>query len=79
MLFDLSKDPGEVFNIAKQYPKKHKKLYDEMMHHFEAVGAKFPKVNPNYKDEEYKKDKKTKYRIKWGAFEGERPLEDDEM
>jgi arylsulfatase A len=79
MLFDLSRDPGEVSNIAKQYPETHRKLYDDMMRYFEQVGARFPKVNPDYDPEEYRKDRKTDYRIKWGPFEGKRPLDDDEL
>jgi len=78
MLFDLSKDPGEVSNIAKQHPEIQKKLYDEMMGYLKEVGARFPKVNPNYDPAKYRKDKKTEYRIKWGPFEGQRPLDEDE-
>lgn len=78
MLFDLSKDPGEVNNIAEQNPVLQQKLYGEMMEYFAEYGARLPKVNPNYDIEEYKKDSKTKMRIKWGPFEGKRPLDDDE-
>jgi arylsulfatase A-like enzyme len=79
MLFDLSRDIGEVTNIAKQNPEIHKKLYDEMMGYLKKVGARFPKVNPDYDLEEYIKDKKNEYRIKWGPFEGQRTLDDDEI
>ena len=79
MLFDISQDPGEVSNIAKQDPDTHKKLYDEMMSYFDEVGALFPKVNPNYNPEEYRKERKTRERLQWGPFEGDRPLEDDEI
>jgi arylsulfatase A-like enzyme len=78
MLFDLSTDYGEVRNIAKINPAVHKKLYDEMMDYYKLVGARFPKVNVNYDAEKYLKDKNTKYRLKWGAFEGERNMEEDE-
>jgi len=78
MLFDLSKDPGEVSNIAKQNPEIQKKLYSEMMGYLKEVGARFPKVNPNYNPEEYMKSKETANRIKWGPFEGTRALEEDE-
>lgn len=78
MLFDLSKDPGEVSNIAKQNPETYKRLFGEMMGYLKQVGARFPKPNPNYDPEAYIKDKKTATRIKWGPFEGQRPLEDDE-
>ncbi|MFC2115080.1 sulfatase-like hydrolase/transferase [Bacteroidota bacterium] len=79
MLFDISQDPGEVSNIAKQKPETHQKLYDEMMSYFDEVGALFPKVNPNYNPEEYRKERKTRERLQWGPFEGDRPLEDDEI
>ena len=79
MLFDLSKDIGEVSNIAKQNPETHKKLYDEMMRYFKEVHARFPKVNPDYDPEVYKSQKDYEERIMWGPFEGRRPLEDDEI
>jgi arylsulfatase A-like enzyme len=79
MLFDLAGDIGEVRNIAREDPETHRELYDEMMRYFEEVGAKFPKVNPDYDPGEYRKDRKTEYRIKWGPFEGERTLDDDEI
>ena len=50
-----------------------------MMGYFEEVGARFPKVNPNYDLEKYKEDKKTATRIEWGPFEGDRELEADEI
>jgi len=43
MLFDLAADQGEVKNIAKDRPKEHKKLYDEMMRYIDRVGARKPK------------------------------------
>ena len=79
ILVDLSEDLGEVSNIAEQYPETHKKLYNEMMRYLKEVGARFPKVNPDYDPEVYKMDKKTEYRIKWGPFEGQRALDDDEI
>ena len=79
LLFDLSDDIGEVKNIAKRHPEKHKKLYDEMMRYLEDVGARFPKVNPDYDPEIYRMDRKTKERIQWGPFEGRRTLDDDEI
>jgi arylsulfatase A-like enzyme len=79
MLFDRTNDFGEVNNIAKEDPKKHKELYDEMMRYFVEFDAKFPKVNPTYNAEKYEKDRMTKYRIKWGAFEGKRTLDEDEL
>jgi arylsulfatase A-like enzyme len=79
MLFDLSGDIGEVRNIAKQHPEKHKKLYGRMMRYLREVGARFPKANPDYDPEVYRLNRKTKERIQWGPFEGERTLDDDEM
>lgn len=79
MLFDLSQDIGEVHNIAKEYPEMHKELYDEMMGYLMGVGTRFPKENPQYDQEKYKEDSKTAGRLKWGAFEGDRPLEEDEI
>jgi hypothetical protein len=79
MLFDLSGDMGEVHNIAKQYPEKHKQLYDEMMRYLKVVGARFPKVNPDYDPEAYRMDRKTNERLQWGPFEGKRTLDDDEI
>jgi arylsulfatase A-like enzyme len=79
MLFDLSKDLGEVSNIAEQNPETHKELYKDMMTYLKKVGARFPKANPNYDPDVYRKDKKTEERIKWGPFEGQRPLEEDEI
>lgn len=79
MLFNISGDIGEVTNIAKQNPEKHKKLYGEMMSYLEQVGARFPKINPNYDPEGYKMDRSTKERLQWGPFERKRMLDDDEI
>lgn len=79
MLFDVSADIGEVTNIAKQHSKTHAKMYDEMMHYLEEVGARFPKVNPEYDPDVYRKNKDFKKRNMWGPFEGRRALEDDEI
>ena len=79
MLFDVSADIGEVTNIAKNQPRTHKKMYDEMMHYLEEVGARFPKVNPEYDPEVYRENRDFKRRNMWGPFEGRRALEDDEI
>ncbi|EMI40768.1 sulfatase [Rhodopirellula sp. SWK7] len=78
MLFDLSTDMGEVNNIAKQHPQRHKEMYIEMMDYFEAVGARIPKLNPDYDPSVYEADQEYAKRQMWGAFNGMRPLEDDE-
>jgi len=78
MLFDLAQSDGEVSNIAKQYPEEHKRLYTEMMQYFTEVGARIPKINPDYDPEIYKQDKRYGSRMEYGAFEGKRPLEGDE-
>ena len=79
MLFDLKADQGEVKNIAKERPKEHKKLYDEMMRYIDQVGARKPKKNPNYGEAVYKKAKEYSKRVMWGPFEGTRPTESDEQ
>ena len=79
MLFNLASDIGEANNIAKQHPETHKKLFGEMMRYFNEVGARLPKVNPNYDPEHYKSLKDYKERLMWGPFEGRRPLEEDEI
>ena len=79
MLFDVSADIGEVTNIAKNRPRTHKKMYDQMMHYLEEVGARFPKVNPEYDPEVYRENRDFKRRNMWGPFEGRRALEDDEI
>ena len=79
MLFDVSADMGEVKNIAKQHSKTHARMYDEMMHYLEEVGARFPKVNPEYNPDVDRENKDFKKRTMWGPFEGRRALEDDEI
>jgi hypothetical protein len=79
MLFDLSGDLGEVTNLAAEDPDTHGRLYGEMMGYLRGVGARFPKTNPDYDPEAYRADRKTEMRIRWGPFEGQRPLDDDEV
>jgi hypothetical protein len=78
MLFDLSVDPGEVYNIANSHPKKHQQLYDEMMGYFKKVGARIPKLNPDHDPDVYRQAKEYEERMMWSPFEGRRPLEEDE-
>lgn len=78
MLFDLSTDMGEVTNIAGQLPDRHKEMYREMMDYFESVDARIPKMNPDFDPSVYEANQDYAKRKKWGAFDGSRPLEDDE-
>jgi len=79
MLFDVSVDIGEVTNIARRQPQIHEDMYDGMMHYLEEVGARFPKVNPEYDPDVYREHKDFARRTIWGPFEGRRTLEDDEI
>ena len=79
MLFDLSVDIGEVTNIATHNPQTHQRLYNEMMRYLEQVGARFPKVNEDYDSEFYMEQKEFEERTRWGPFEGQRVLDDDEL
>jgi arylsulfatase A-like enzyme len=78
MLFDLSRDIGEVSNIARNDPKERQRLFDEMMRYLNTVGARLPKENPNYDPESYKAQKEYARRVAYGPFEGRRPLDEDE-
>ncbi len=78
MLFDLDADEGEVENLATKYPEDHQRLFNAMMHYFDQVGARIPKVNPDYDPEFYKQTKEYAQRMAWGPFEGRRELDDDE-
>lgn len=79
MLFDLSSDMGEVHNIAATHADEHQQLHDAMMSYFKQVGARMPKLNPDYDAEVYKQAKEYEERTAWGAFIGSRPLEKDEQ
>jgi len=79
MLFDLEQSDGEVENVAKKHPEEHQRLYNEMMRYLKEVGARMPKPNPDYDPEIYRQDKSYASRLKYGAFEGKRELEDDEQ
>lgn len=79
MLFDLANDEGEVENLAAKNLEEHQTLFREMMGYFERVGARIPKVNPEYVPESYKKAKEYEQRMAWGPFEGRRALEADEQ
>ncbi|WP_197231671.1 hypothetical protein [Novipirellula artificiosorum] len=78
MLFDLSKDSGEVHNIASTDPDEHKRLYDDMMRYLDKVGARIPKPNADYDSTVYKNAGEYEKRVQWGPFKGRRPLEEDE-
>jgi len=79
MLFDVSVDIGEVTNIARRQPQIHEDMYDGMMHYLEEVGARFPKVNPEYDPDVYREHKDFARRTIWGPVGGRRTLEDDEI
>jgi arylsulfatase A-like enzyme len=79
MLFDLSSDMGEVHNIAAHEPETHQRLFKDMMTYFERVGARIPKLNPDFDASAYQQDKDYQERKLWGAFTGSRLLEDDEL
>jgi len=79
MLFELSNDMGEVHNIAKTHPQKHRDLYSEMMRYFDQVGARIPKQNPDYDSATYKQNDSYGQRMTWGPFKDERSLDDDEI
>jgi arylsulfatase A len=78
MLFDLHADEGEVENIAAKRPEEHKRLFGEMTRYFKQVGARIPKVNPDYDPEFYKQTKEYEQRMAWGPFKGRRALDEDE-
>ncbi len=77
MLFDLN-DEREVKNIALQSPEVHQKLHGEMMRYFKEVGARIPKLNPNYNPAAYEKSDQYEVIKRWGPFKGERSLDADE-
>ncbi|MEM1305729.1 MAG: sulfatase/phosphatase domain-containing protein, partial [Planctomycetota bacterium] len=79
MLFNLSTDAGEVRNIAGKKPGVHERLHNAMFEYFGEVGARIPKLNPNYDPATYKATKKYQEKVKLGPFEGSRPLEADEQ
>jgi len=78
MLFDLSRDRGEVHNIATAQPQKHEQLFDDLMTYLTHVEARVPKPNPEYDSQAYQNAREYEQRKAWGPFEGSRPLEADE-
>lgn len=50
-----------------------------MMRYYKQVGARIPKVNPDYDPEFYKQTKEYEQRMAWGPFEGRRSLDEDEQ
>lgn len=79
MLFNLAAHEGEVGNIANLKPEEHQRLFDEMTRYLEEVGARVPKVNPDYDPAHYKMIKNYEQRMAWGPFKGKRALADDEQ
>ncbi len=50
-LFDLSRDIGEKYNVARLYPEKTKELAAKLKAWRRETGAKMPTPNPRYKPE----------------------------
>nr|WP_234045458.1 sulfatase-like hydrolase/transferase [Haloferula rosea] len=78
MLFDLSEDPGEVYNIALKRPAIHQQLHDDLMAYLGEVDARLPKLNPEHDPAAYRKDPDYEKRSRWGPFTGRRALDADE-
>ena len=78
MLFDLAKDEAETTNLAAKHPERHRQLFGEMMRYFKEVGARMPKVNPDFDPEAYKTTKAYEDRLPYGPFAGRRQLAGDE-
>ena len=78
MLFDLAKDEAETTNLAAKHPERHRQLFGEMMRYFKEVGARMPKVNPDFDPEAYKTTKAYDDRLPYGPFAGRRQLAGDE-
>jgi arylsulfatase A-like enzyme len=78
MLFDLAKDEAETTNLAANHPERHRQLFGEMMRYFKEVGARMPKVNPDFDPEAYKTTKAYEDRLPFGPFVGRRPMAADE-
>jgi len=50
-----------------------------MMGYSKEVGARFPKVNPDYDPVVYRNQEDYRERAQWGPFEGQRTLDEDEI
>ena len=48
-LFNLDNDLGEKNNLANKMPEKVESLDIELMKHLKSIGAKIPRLNPEYK------------------------------
>ncbi len=48
-LYDLEKDPGERRDLSRELPEVRERLLALMRNWREQVGAKLPRVNPDYK------------------------------
>ena len=70
MLFDLTTDEGEVVNVAPENPEKHRALYNAMKSYFSEVGARIPKINPDYDPAAYQSDDSYDIRQEVGSFQG---------
>ena len=47
-LFHLADDPGELKNLAAEYPEKLRQLKDKLAGWQQRMGAKMPVANPDY-------------------------------
>jgi arylsulfatase A len=47
-LFDITTDPGERRDLAREMPEKAKELNQRLSNYLAAVNAQMPKPNPNY-------------------------------
>ena len=55
-LYDLSKDPGELQNIARAFPKKAAEMHEILCAWRDSIGAPVPRQkNPKYNFELEKK------------------------
>ncbi len=78
MLFDLSQDIGEVYNVAAKHAYERRNRYDQSMEQFNGIGTRISWPIGDNAQSAYKYEKAPGQRVLWGPFEGEHPLEEDE-
>ena len=82
MLFDLATDEAETTNIADQFPKRHRELFDELFQYLAKVEARIPKLNPDFDEAAkaaYHNSDEYRKRAMYGPFAGQRELQADEQ